>query len=856
MSENKSITLDNQPHTLILEDHELIEPYGSQAEGNIGIICEIQEISNIDPTVECTPDISSSVTNIRRERLSKSRAKIFMRQETESNRDDLESNSSDVQDDNEFLEVCKMAANKRMMAMQSEEENGFESDDEERLARSTKRSRRRIKKEVVDNDEKKHILIHEEACFLCEESLEGEVTVMTMRLHVPLPSSFLSPLSLLRYYGVSFTVSDVELGNIVKVNVCWKCHSVVLEGDKAFQNFVSIGASMKSMWPKKTQKCMLLKNLEELCNFENLENYEEEKDEIELVPNKYAGKKRDRNKEKKKARPSDLRVRMCELCGTSCAGIGNWEDHCKVDHKVTKNWIRYTYQFSLKQSIWKKLKEVISEGKHEQKVKCPACKLDFEGKDLSGHIVSYHNIAVDESSLVSGYEKQYMIHTDHTNMVSGHPMAHQHSTIIRSHANDNNHQIVQPCDSVMETGNIEYMDERVSQIGVVCNLCHIFIEGSLLEHIELSHMDIVVLLKRDQTEVSRYRIVTVTALEATDNLRSYKPRRLWKKLKFSCNICGVDRFSDLIKLLDHKRTLHKGCEESRLEYDSALVECQFCGYRVIGTPALRLHTIEKHVQAGDQCSYEYNCKLCIFQSASKEDYKKHMETKHGKNFNQHVQCEVCGKMVSSKYIGVHHKKMHSQSRNYACNMCDMKFFDCQSLKVHFTEEHVDNEYECETCQLKFKKYHQLRQHRIYMHSTKVFKCLYCDATFKRKCDQSSHTKRKHMEREYYYCNFCSKQFNDRSKRNKHLIMVHGVNREDTWSENFARNKRQKGCFHQRPAVRNEIERNPQSMHTMEQKEMHIQNRQMHNPTDGTLIMEQVPQFGGMGFMHPHFTMHH
>lgn len=782
----------------------------------------------------------------------------------ESSDNESDDNSPQVSENKSFLDICKLAADRRLKALDSDDDSFIldsEEEDESVVAKLTPDSRCHVKPDFIEVREGDLTVIQEECCFLCGEPLAAEVTVMTMRLHVPLPSSFLSPISLLHYFGVNFKTSGIDLGSMVTVDVCWQCHSVVLEGDKVFQNFVTVGTCMKNMWPKITNKSMLLKNVEELCNVESMDSYDEEKDEIELLPNDSISKKDAKKKRKKQSvRSCDLRMRMCELCGTSCAGLSNWEDHCESDHKVTKHWIRYTYQFALKQAILKKLKEVVSKNKVEEKVKCPACKLDFEGQNLSNHIITYHKIAIDESSLSSvPNPNEYvidssMVTTDGPHLSAGH-MGDPGGSVIRR-ADAGGHEIVQSCSNVMTAGNIEYIDERVTQIGVVCNLCHIFIEGSLLEHIELSHMDIVVLLKRDQTEASRYKIDTLTSLESCDNVRSYKPKRLWKKLKFSCNICGQNKFSDLIKLLEHKRSSHEECEEAQLDYDSVLVECQFCGYRVIGTPALRLHTIEKHVQAGNQSYYEYNCKLCIFQSANKEDYKKHMEMKHGKNFNQHVQCEVCGKMVSSKYIGVHHKKMHSHSRNYACNMCDMKFFDCQSLKCHFTEEHVDNEYECELCQLKFKKYHQLRQHRIYVHSTKVYKCLYCDATFKRKCDQSSHTKRKHMEREYFYCNFCSKQFNDRGKRNKHLIMVHGVNREDTWSENFARNKRQKGYFHQR-AMRGEMAKNQQGMVIdNSQKQMIMPNRQEIASTDGTLIVEQVPQFGGMGFMHPHFTMQH
>ena len=810
-----------------------------------------------------------------RGRKRKMRSTSRVRNYAESSGDEEET-SPRVAENKSFIEICRVAADKRLQMMDEEEDSLLfhsefdeddeedeedEDDEEEQLEERVVikvpplASKYPTKQEGVDTQEPAYSFLHEESCFLCEEPLAGEVTVMTMRLHVPLPSSFLSPVSLLRYFGVTFKVPDIDLGNIITVDVCWRCHNIVLEGDKVFENFITVGNCMKNSWPEITNKCMLLENLEKLCNVENVDNYSEEKDEIELVSTE-SSKKHEARKRKKvhTSKSVDLKVKMCELCGNSCAGLSNWEDHCESDHKVTKHWIRYTYQFALKQAILKKLKEVVSKNKWEEKVKCPACRSDFEGKNLSNHIIAYHNIAVDESSFAA-HHNEFVI--DSSMMPPGGPhMTGMHvgtagTDMMRRH-DGSGHEIVQSCSSVMGPGNIEYIDDRMTQIGVVCNLCHLFVEGSLLEHIELSHMDIVVLLKRDQTEASRYKVETVTVLESCENVRSYKPKRLWKKLKFSCTLCGQNRFSDLIKLFEHKRSAHKECEEAQIEYDSVLVECQFCGYRVIGTPALRLHTIEKHVQSGNE-SYEYNCKLCIFQSPSKEEYKKHMEAKHGKNFNQHVQCEICGKMVSSKYIAVHHKKMHSHSRNYACNMCDMKFFDCQSLKCHFTEEHVDNEYECELCQLKFKKYHQLRQHRTYVHSTKVYKCLYCDATFKRKCDQSSHTKRKHMEREYYYCNHCSKQFNDRGKRNKHLIMVHGVNREDTWSENFARNKRQKGYFHQR-AVHGEVARNQQVMEDPSQKQINVPMRQEISSSDGTLIVEQVPQFGGMGFMHPHFTM--
>ena len=97
------------------------------------------------------------------------------------------------------------------------------------------------------------------------------------------------------------------------------------------------------------------------------------------------------------------------------------------------------------------------------------------------------------------------------------------------------------------------------------------------------------------------------------------------------------------------------------------------------------------------------------------------------------------------------------------------------------------------CGERFPTSDALRYHRVKSHEKPSFFCQICGKCYKRVGELNTHIKRAHNDRrKAEVCNYCGKEYYDRSGLRNHLVSKHDVPQEMTYSENYLRKKRVDG----------------------------------------------------------------
>ncbi len=159
-------------------------------------------------------------------------------------------------------------------------------------------------------------------------------------------------------------------------------------------------------------------------------------------------------------------------------------------------------------------------------------------------------------------------------------------------------------------------------------------------------------------------------------------------------------------------------------------------------------------------------------------------------------CDVCGKVLSSRYTAIGHLEIHTEVKPFACDVCNKSFRRKQHLIRHKAMHTGDKPFSCFICARKLSSKDALRQHELQhidekkKKSVKNFSCEMCKKRFHTKQGLLRHMKRyscvpcnkifnckdsfqmhsiKHTRRKQYSCNVCCKKFPSISDFNDHII---------------------------------------------------------------------------------------
>ena len=91
-------------------------------------------------------------------------------------------------------------------------------------------------------------------------------------------------------------------------------------------------------------------------------------------------------------------------------------------------------------------------------------------------------------------------------------------------------------------------------------------------------------------------------------------------------------------------------------------------------------------------------------------------------------CKECPKKYANNGTLYRHKFVHSQVKNFKCDVCGNAFRDDIKLRAHKIS-HLEKTLKCESCPLLFKGESHLKVHRKVHLGTKEYQCELCPQKF-------------------------------------------------------------------------------------------------------------------------------
>ena len=320
----------------------------------------------------------------------------------------------------------------------------------------------------------------------------------------------------------------------------------------------------------------------------------------------------------------------------------------------------------------------------------------------------------------------------------------------------------------------------------------------LMKHERKHKKKINILLKcRDcQREFSSKRVLAIHK----------KRRRTCVKDVYSCDNCS-EKFST--KHLMKKHKCHHNGKKSRTcyncwnimkeqKYNFHLKSClayytlfeMICGTCFKCFEEVRkyqTHLTLRHFSGG-----QFKCEMCVQTCATAMLLKKHAKKRHYYTF----ECKLCSKRLSSQSNLQQHMLLHSDEKDYECNIC-LKQYATKTVLINHARTYHPNEVDSivkikkplepdeevvammEICQTGWKciscgkiaKYrHDIKEHVEMVHlKRRPFVCIKCDKSYSTKGTYEAHG-RWHTGEKNYSCHTCKKAFIQKGTLRKHEIV--------------------------------------------------------------------------------------
>ncbi|XP_059809308.1 myc-associated zinc finger protein [Hypanus sabinus] len=136
---------------------------------------------------------------------------------------------------------------------------------------------------------------------------------------------------------------------------------------------------------------------------------------------------------------------------------------------------------------------------------------------------------------------------------------------------------------------------------------------------------------------------------------------------FECPVCQ-QRFKRKDRMSYHVRSHEGGVHRP--------YGCSHCGKGFSRPDHLNSHIRQVH-----STERPFKCQTCTAAFATKDRLRAHM-IRH----EEKVPCHVCGKLLSAAYI-TDHMKVHNDSPNHTCDICNKGFTTAAYLRVHARKHH-------------------------------------------------------------------------------------------------------------------------------------------------------------------------
>ncbi|CAH1636171.1 unnamed protein product [Spodoptera littoralis] len=130
-------------------------------------------------------------------------------------------------------------------------------------------------------------------------------------------------------------------------------------------------------------------------------------------------------------------------------------------------------------------------------------------------------------------------------------------------------------------------------------------------------------------------------------------------------------------------------------------------------------------------------------------------------------CDFCPKQFSRRTGLVNHIRMHKGEKLYSCDICFKTFVQSAQLSIHMKRHKGDKPYLCQVCGKGFPIKAELKVHQRIHNGEKPYSCHLCTKTFATSGNLSIHV-RIHNKEVRYNCKECQRGFVTCSAYNVHL----------------------------------------------------------------------------------------
>jgi len=237
--------------------------------------------------------------------------------------------------------------------------------------------------------------------------------------------------------------------------------------------------------------------------------------------------------------------------------------------------------------------------------------------------------------------------------------------------------------------------------------------------------------------------------------KSLRTHMLRHQERVVCPICNVS-YSTKYGYKTHVRRVHLNRE---------LFTCDICHTIKRNKTSLRIH-MRSHTQE----KKEFQCERCSKWFVSSESRKKHMN-KACPVGGCYI-CRDCMKPCATKKIlRWHMEQTHKEpmlKRQFACNICNRRFVNQQSLANHILTHGNEKPFQCSNCPKTFFTRQHLKAHMISHQTQKHFTCSECSKEFKYRNSLSLHKRKYCHASGTYLCRDCPSKFATREALLSHF----------------------------------------------------------------------------------------
>lgn len=254
--------------------------------------------------------------------------------------------------------------------------------------------------------------------------------------------------------------------------------------------------------------------------------------------------------------------------------------------------------------------------------------------------------------------------------------------------------------------------------------------------------------------------------------------------RFPCHLCAL-KFLKFSSICKHLQFAHLKTKSRSF----AIIRSKLQG---IKEDALKLLTVsdasfeeafieevEQNANHPDDETAETDCLtsrrksyVCEFEDCKKAFVHQTSYVMHGRCVHSELRnftCELCSKSFKTSSNLYVHIKQHNNQRDHSCHLCSLSFYTSSHLKAHLKIHSKTVRYFCdvEGCGKSFIHQSSYKKHDIFHRGLKPHQCNVCKKEFAQLCHLTQHSKI-HTNERNHSCPTCNKAFRRAGTMKIHL----------------------------------------------------------------------------------------